>query len=590
MLEPQSRLSIYDILRPPADFDLDCLVVTTYSASLDTILSLPAAMLVDASDSGERRARLVSAADLAALKRVCGRTAIFCQGAAIQPAELVPPTIIEAEGMVHEVSAPNGGSFHPKVWVMRFKHREGKQSLLRVAIMSRNLTSDPSWDAGVVLDSKSTLGAPKTNDLGVLLRLLPTRCIRPLDGGRRKLLLELASDIEAAKWKMPAGTGTPTFHVVGNQVGSPWLQPKSKRLAIISPFLTASAIKGLAKSTDAVPVIVSRPDALERCWHVVSDSCDRKMVLAPPEIYTGGPRTMGLHAKILIWENQAKVRIAVGSMNATAAAISGRNVEFMVSFNFNAAISEASIDALLERRNMGSVLADFEPDKKNDAVPEPFDDRPARAYLLAAQLHLECCLGANGWEVSLTPRFAHTDIESLLPNLRFRPATLAGSRSGACGTSLASGEPARLPGTLDLAEITGFIVFEADIPSGPIAFILNLEVRGVEDDARRHAALKALIPDNRSFSDFLRVLLGDSSSLETIDAPNGAGSQPTTWRPAGQSGILEMLISCAADDPSRLQSIEETLKAFSPEELEAVAPPEFRELWSAIVKMTRTRR
>jgi hypothetical protein len=590
MLEPQSRLSIYDILRPPDGFDLDCLVVTTYSASLDTVLSLPAAMLVDVSESGKRRAGLVTAADLAALKRVCGRTAIFCQGAAIQPAELVPPAIIEAEEMVHEVSAPNGGSFHPKVWVMRFKHSEAKRSLLRVAIMSRNLTGDVSWDAGVVLDSKSTLGAPKTNDLGVLLRLLPTRCIRPLDVGRRTLLLELASDIEAAKWKMPAGTGTPTFHVVGNQDGSPWRQPKSKRLAIVSPFLTASAIKGLAKSADAIPLIVSRPDALERCWLAVSGSSDRKMVLALPEIPTGGSRTMGLHAKILIWESQAKVRIAVGSMNATAAAISGRNVEFMVSFDCTAAIGEEGIDALLDRRSMGSVLADFEPEERNEAVPEPFDDRPARAYLLAAQLHLECNLGASGWELCLTPRIAHTDIEALLPNLRFRPATLAGSRSAACGTSLAAGKPARLPGTLDLAEITGFIVFEADISSGPIAFILNLEVRGVEDNARRHAALKALIPDNRSFSDFLRVLLGDSSSLEAIDAANGADGQPSIWRPAGRSGILEMLISCAADDPARLQSIEETLKAFSPEELEAVAPLEFRELWLAILKMTRTRR
>ncbi|KAA0078157.1 hypothetical protein CIW50_03825 [Tardiphaga sp. P9-11] len=547
-------------------------------------------MLVDASDSGKRRAGRVTAADLAALKRVCGRTAIFCQGAAIQPAELVPPAIIEAEEMVHEVSAPNGGSFHPKVWVMRFKHSEAKRSLLRVAIMSRNLTGDASWDAGVVLDSKSTLGTPKTNDLGVLLRLLPTRCVRPLDAGRRKLLFELASEIEAVKWKMPAGTGTPTFHVVGNQVGSPWLQPKSKRLAIVSPFLTASAIKDLGKSVDTIPLIVSRPDALERCWQAVSGNADRKMVLALPEIPTEGTRAMGLHAKFLIWESQAKVRIAVGSMNATSAATSGRNVEFMVSFDCTAAIGEAGIDALLDPRSMGSVLADFEPDERNEPVPEPFDDRPARAYLLAAQLHLECNLGASGWELSLTPRIAHTDIEALLPNLRFRPATLAGNRSGACGTSLAAGKPARLPGTLELAEITGFIVFEAETSSGPIAFILNLEVRGVEDEARRHAALKALIPDNRSFSDFLRGLLGDFTSLDAIDAANGAAGQPTIWGPTNRSGILEMLISCAADNPARLQSIEETLKAFSPEELEAVAPLEFRELWLAILKMTRTKR
>ncbi|MCK1513074.1 hypothetical protein IVB22_10925 [Bradyrhizobium sp. 190] len=590
MLEPQARLSIYDILRPPGGFELDCLVATTYSASLDTVLSLPAAMLVDSTDAAKQQARIFTANDLAALKRVCGRTAIFCQGAAIHPAELVPPAIIEAEEMVHEVSAPNGGSFHPKVWLIRFKHSDAKRSLLRVAIMSRNLTGDASWDAGVVLDSKSGAGAPKANDLGMLLRLLPTWCIRPLDQARRELLLELASEVEVAKWKMPAGVGTPTFHAVGNRPGRAWIQPESKRLAIISPFLTASAIKDLAKSADALSLIVSRPDALERCWETVSDRSERQMVLAPPGEPTEGSRTKGLHAKLLIWESRSRIRLAIGSMNATSAAINGRNVEFMVSFDCTEAIGEGAIDALLERRSMGSVLEDFEPAKRSEPLPDPFDDRAARAYLLAAQLHLECSLAESGWELCLTPRAAHADIESLLPGLRFRPATLASIRSGPCGASLAAGEPAKLPGTLDLAEITGFIVFEADTPDGMIAFVRNLEVRGVEGDARRHAALKALLPDKGSFSDFLRVLLGDFRSLEAITTMNGANGEPTTWRPTGQSGILEMLIRCAADDPARLQSIEATLKAFRPEELETVTPPEFRELWSAILEMVSARR
>ena len=38
-----------------------------------------------------------------------GYQVVFCQGGAIHPAELIPPSIIEAEGMVHQVAAPNGG-------------------------------------------------------------------------------------------------------------------------------------------------------------------------------------------------------------------------------------------------------------------------------------------------------------------------------------------------------------------------------------------------------------------------------------------------------------------------------------------------
>ena len=72
MLEPQKRLSIYDIVRPPAGFAIDALVACTYSASLDTVLSLPAAMLSDLPGLGNRRPGIFTAVELAALKRVCG--------------------------------------------------------------------------------------------------------------------------------------------------------------------------------------------------------------------------------------------------------------------------------------------------------------------------------------------------------------------------------------------------------------------------------------------------------------------------------------------------------------------------------------
>ena len=65
MLEPQGRLSIYDIVRPPTGFVLDCLIATTYTTSLDTVLSLPAAMLADIPGIGRRTAGVFTATELA---------------------------------------------------------------------------------------------------------------------------------------------------------------------------------------------------------------------------------------------------------------------------------------------------------------------------------------------------------------------------------------------------------------------------------------------------------------------------------------------------------------------------------------------
>ncbi len=599
MLEPQRRSSLYDILRAPGGMELDCLVATTYSASLDTVLSLPAAMLVDDASGRMRKAGTFSAADLAALRRVVSRTMVFCQGGAIHPAELVPPSIIEAEGMVHEVAALNGGSFHPKVWIMRFHREDTSRTLLRVAVMSRNLTGDRSWDAGVVLEGGAALARRERNDLGDLLRLLPGLCINSLPRDRTSLLNELAGEVEGVRWKLPPEVARPAFHLVGGTPGAGWSQPASDRLAIISPFLSAKAIDRLAGTTKAMPLIVSRKDAIEGCWPSLYGRFARTLVLSPPddagdgdaagEAVTAGGRSPQLHAKILIWEDRGRVRMAIGSMNATAAAVLGKNVEFMVSLDCTKAMGDAGVEGLLERGHLGSVLEDFAPEPNAERIAPRFDDRPARSYLLNAGLHLHCTAAADGWHVDLVPGAPRADIVTLLPGLRFRPVTLASIRAGACATELAGGEPARLPGTLNLSEITGFVFFEADGPDGPIAFTLNLEVRGVAEEERRHAALRSLLPDDRSLTLFLRVLLGDFDALDTVNGPPGDGGGPGQSGPAGRSGILELLVRCAADEPARLRSVEQTLSAFSEAELQMVTSTEFRALWGAILQAATTK-
>jgi hypothetical protein len=272
-------------------------------------------------------------------------------------------------------------------------------------------------------------------------------------------------------------------------------------------------------------------------------------------------------------------------MNATSAAMDGRNVEFMASFDCTKVLGDAGIDALIDRRGLGAVIEDYEPSEPDDEKAAPFDDRPARAALWDAKLHITCVAADDGWRIALV---ADGNIDpatpTLLPALRFYPATLSGNRAAACGPALVAGEPAAFPGTLELSEVTGFTVFEADGPAGLISFTLNLEVRGVEEEERRHAALRALLPDRQHFEEFLRILLGDFSGLEGLAARSGADGGPAIWRAAGQAGLLELLIRCATDDPDRLAAIRQMLDSLGPEELEAIAPQDFTALWSSVMR------
>ena len=585
MLEPQKRLSIYDIVRPPTGFAIDALVVCTYSASLDTVLSLPAAMLADLPGMAKRKAGIFTAVELAALKRVCDRTLIFCQGVAIHPAEYLPPAIIEAERMVHEVKAPMGGAFHPKLWVIRFVDPATARFTLRISILSRNLTGDRSWDLGIVMDSRGAPGPGKPNDLGVLLRAMPSWCTRTPDRGQLRLIAEIARDVERARWRLPDGLGAVTFQALGIGPSRTWAQPKSDRLVVISPFLTSPALRQLAASSEQPVIVISRGDALDRCWAAARDGFGRQAVLAVPDDPALAGKSGDLHGKALIWEAGRQARMAVGSMNATSAAMNGRNVEFMATFDCGKALGEAGIDGLLDRRNLGAVIEDFEPPEPADEKPAPFDDRPSRAALLDAKLHIACTASDDGWHVALVADSkVDPALPELLPALRFRPATLSANRTVRCGPALVEALPTAFPGTLELSEITGFTVFEADGPDGLISFTLNLEVRGVDEDERRHAALRALLPDRQHFVDFLRIMLGDFTGLEGLTAGDEMDGSPAPWRSGGQTGLLELLIRCATDDPERLGSIRQMLDSLGPEELEAVAPEDFTSLWSSVVR------
>jgi hypothetical protein len=256
----------------------------------------------------------------------------------------------------------------------------------------------------------------------------------------------------------------------------------------------------------------------------------------------------------------------------------------MASFDCTKALGGAGIDALLDRHSLGAVIEDFEPPEPVDEKAAPFDDRPARAALCDAKLHINCAAADEGWRIALGAEGkVDPALPSLLPGLRFRPATLSGNRASLCGPALAAGQPAAFAGTLELFEITGFTVFEADGPDGIISFTLNLEVRGVDEEERRHAALRALLPDRQHFEEFLRILLGDFAGFESLTAGDGMDGSPQIWRAAGQVGLLELLIRCATDDPERLESVRQILNGLGPEELETVAPEDFMPLWSSVM-------
>lgn len=580
MLASHDRSSIYDVLRPPDGHSFDALVVCTYSAALDTVLSLPSAIVTDLLGTRKDGKQKFGPSDLAALKRICDRTMVFCQAGGIHAASLLPPAIIELEPMVYEVAAPNGGAFHPKLWVMRFID-EGKRPTLRVAVLSRNLTGDRSWDIGLVAEGRPVRVSTES-DVSVLLRKLPELGRRTVAAPHLAILEELAEQAGRVAWRMPGRLGKPLFQAIGIRADDQWMQPPSDRLLLLSPFLATSALGDLAKDSKDAMAIISRPDAIDRCWPIVSKKFKRILVLDPPA--EGESPSAALHGKALIWERGARVFAAVGSMNATRSATAGLNVEFMVSFDCTAAVGAKGIDYLLGHKSLGAVAQDYAPADPSAALTEPFDDRLAKKLLADADLTLCCELETVGWRVSLVPgRALGPDVRKHLPGLCFRLATMASTRnSPPCGSQLAKGESVALPGLVELKQITGFVTFLAGSADCPISFCLNIPVEGVDAEERSAAVVRDLLPDRAGFDDFVRGMLGDlAGGGGDGDFGEGEGEGPG-WSSGPRPGLLELLVRTAADDPETLSSVRRTLDALEPGRLEAIAPQGFVRLWAQL--------
>ena len=153
MLPPDSRKTAFELIRPPSGYRLDFAVLTTYTLDLEALLVLPLSVL--AHPDGGLEELLADPLRLhQAIRNAGDRVHAFVDEKGIAIPRGARSLYSMLESSVHPVRAPNGGAFHPKVWIARFTAaEETAEDLLRVAVLSRNLTFDRSWDVALASEA-----------------------------------------------------------------------------------------------------------------------------------------------------------------------------------------------------------------------------------------------------------------------------------------------------------------------------------------------------------------------------------------------------------------------------------------------------
>ena len=613
MLPPDSRATAFELFRPPSGYRLDLAVLTTYTLDLEALLVLPLSVL--AHPDGGLEELLADPLRLHQAIRDAGdRVHAFVdeKGIAIPRGARSLYSLLEPS--VHPVRAPNGGSFHPKAWVARFTAEdETADDLLRVAILSRNVTFDRSWDVALaseaLFQSRRYVAASRPlRDFLVELPRLATDGNRiPQDVAER--VEGLADQAWRTAFPAPEGFDSPIeFHAIGLARGRrSWSPPSSGHGTLaVAPFVNRTGLDAVGRLGRDDRILVSREEELDKlsedalaAWKqifVLSDTAQGEAEDGPADanqddhadlagtkkgdLGTGADaRPSGLHAKMIAVEHGWYVTWSVGSANLTAAAFSGSNVEMMASVTGKRGGAVG--------RGIGHFLdGGFQklcvPYRRVE--PPPVDPRvsDARARLEAARdalaeagLRVVCAPGDDLWTLTIDGGVAPPgdDIE-----VAVWPVSVTEDQ--------ALGLNERLCWRLPVARLTAFIAFRLRVAVrgvDDIRMTLRLPAEGMPAD-RMHHVLRDLLDSPEKFLRFLRALLGGLDQLSGWATNEGQGSDSAPWGVGlGGETLLDDLVRTASRDPERLEPVRRLIDDLrKTEEGRRIVPDELFAVWTAV--------
>lgn len=599
-LDPEARVLYGESLAAPSGYVFDAAVATTYSLDFETALAAPVSLALFAA---ENRTEILAAplALLEGAERMADRLAVYCDAGHIQ-AQTRPQSRLCSllERMIVEVTAPQGGAFHPKIWVLRFRPQSGTGAgKMRLLVLSRNLTRDRSWDISLRLDGDITRRAgPINRPIVDLLKRLPRITVQPVSEAARALTLDVAGDLNRVAWELPEHFDTLSLAVngLGSEVWSPSV---CARMGVISPFCDETTLKQLARLSREKAVLVGRSDELAACSADTLALFERVTVLDEMAATEDGEETepeslQGLHAKAFIQEIGWDTVLTVGSGNATQAALANRkvvnNVEVFATLTGKTS-KVGSVENILGAQGFGRLLCPYVAGELSaDAASTKAAERrleDARRQICKAGLVLRCegapAAGdeAGGWRVWLT--CVRPLAMDSLASVFIWPITRGEGHRRDVLAILGAGGEVDL-GVMPLADLTRFIAFQlTDADSeARLLFSVGLPMEGVP--AERHAAIfRSIITNRDAFFRYLRLLLSDlgdpfAAALAARSAGEGA------WGRGGGDDmpLLEDLVRALCAGDGRLIAVERLISRLAVDDTEAgPVPAEFRALWEA---------
>lgn len=595
MLNPNTdRLDYGRILSAPPGCRLDFAVGTTYSLDLDALVGATLALTL----SEETDSVLLNnpVCLLEALRAAGNQMALFCEDGQIASPGKVTSLYILLEDMVYPVrTGKRRGSaaypsFHPKMWLLRYQ-KDGGSFSYRVAVLSRNLTFDRSWDVSFYMDGER-MEAPteKNQPLCDFLRYLAKQ-IPNTPRGRVKGR-QIASLIKELPY-VEFSTGEKAFHdfeflptgISGYSIpNAPLFTETFHELLIMSPFLSSSVIKDFNTRNDSSPIQNPRYVLFTRAASLTKlkpSNCSNFRLYTMRDAVidgetglsgeTGTTQKQDIHAKLYLMNKYSDTDLYLGSLNASHNAVYS-NVEFVIRLK--------SKRRYLDLDKLMASLRGAEPGGQDDPfqevtmdnIPAGEDDPQSRLDVVVKEL-VRCGPSAvvSDGEEQFTLRLTFDRLPDSPYAVTVKPL-LAGWEQLLSKEMTFSG--------LTLTQLSEFFVVSVSDGGDPIRRVLLVPTEGIPEE-RDRAVVSSVVKDV-GFTRYIAFLLGDDailSTLETVAA--GSGEETRLRRSDSTPALYEKMLQAAATDRQKLRRVEELVKTVTGDD---VIPEEFTKMYETFKK------
>lgn len=603
MFKPNSnsdRLNYGQMLMPPVGYKLEQAIGTTYSLDLETLTAISISLGLAEETDSELIKNPVSM--LNALQKVSERILIFCEAGQIKFPKNASPLCLILEKMVIPVTLPYDKNlkrypaFHPKMWVLDYIN-DDKEHFYRVAVLSRNLTFDRSWDISVALEGEvSRENLEGTKPIIDFLTFLKKQIDNDFtaSGVQRKALNQMIKSLGSVSFYtddkvfsefcfMPLGIGRDSYDIKQDML----FTEKFDELVIMSPFLSENVISEFnreeAGRKDAWRTLITRKKELSKLKKRDVDNFD--VFVLKDDIVDGESeiseemeekQLQDIHAKIYLTRRYSRTNLYLGSMNASYAAIN-KNVELMVRLDtMNRYLNE---DSFLRDIFGGEWDNQKNPFELVDSFLEETENGTDEKDKLERLIKDICRMSGKGYVSEENGKyFVKLDFETdkRYENVLIRP--LRSNKETVLETKVS------FKG-LDMLQLSEFYVITVLGECEPLERVIMIPTTGLPED-RDKEVVSNVVKDKRTFIEYVAFVLGDDYILSSMEnhklQRDGVYNSNIQLMPA----VYEKMLKAALEEPDKLSEIGYIMKMI---ENNDIITDEFRNMYETFCKTLKLR-